>query len=95
MITTGNHTRIFHRNLVLHVNGCITIRSFIFLLSTRQIVINVQGIPLICTDQSGVSLIPPECLQITTINHEFQGNQYLTYVCIQDDLMINLTDPNK
>lgn len=47
MITHEKNRRLFHRNLLLQVNGTITIGSYLRIIALLPVERNMQGIPLI------------------------------------------------
>ena len=74
-MTASNNVRLFHCYLALCDNRIIYIRTFICILSPHPVKKNMQGIPILSTDQPIVVLkAPRELVQIPM--QQIEGNNF-------------------
>ena len=85
--------RVFHRDVVLHDNGVITIGLYLRVLAPHQIDRNMQGIPFICRYYPGVAFHPPLYLSSARVNTDIEGTESLAAILNYCHVAINQTSP--
>ena len=93
MMTSKMNGRVFHRDVVLHDNGVITIGLYLRVLAPHQIDRNIQCITLICTDYPDVALRPPLYLSAARVNTYIEGTKSLVAILNNFHVDINRTSP--